>query len=177
MSEGNSALVQVENLKKYFPVMRGLIFERQVGSVRAVDGVSFSIQRGETLGLVGESGCGKTTVGRTILGLYPATEGSIIIDGHDVRHAKGKELSAIRRKRADDLPGPLRLAQPALDGQRHHQRTAAGAQTAAQRKSPRRTGEGTDGTGRLERPPAQSLPPRVFRRAEAAHRCGARPGI
>jgi oligopeptide transport system ATP-binding protein len=98
MSEGNSALVQVENLKKYFPVMRGLIFERQVGSVRAVDGVSFSIQRGETLGLVGESGCGKTTVGRTILGLYPATEGSIIIDGHDVRHAKGKELSAIRRK-------------------------------------------------------------------------------
>lgn len=98
MSEGNSVLVQVENLKKYFPVMRGLVFERQIGSVRAVDGVSFSIHRGETLGLVGESGCGKTTVGRTILGLYPATDGKIIIDGHDLRNAKGKELSAIRRK-------------------------------------------------------------------------------
>ena len=60
-------LVQVSELKKHFPVTQGLIIEREVGSIKAVDGISFDIQRGETLGLVGESGCGKTTAGRTIL--------------------------------------------------------------------------------------------------------------
>jgi len=68
-------LVKVQNLTKHFPVTRGLVLQRQVGLVRAVDGISFEIQRGETLGLVGESGCGKTTAGRTLLGLYPATSG------------------------------------------------------------------------------------------------------
>ncbi|HEX9028356.1 MAG TPA: ABC transporter ATP-binding protein [Anaerolineales bacterium] len=91
-------LVQVENLKKYFPVTQGLVFQRRVGAVRAVDGISFQIAKGETLGLVGESGCGKTTAGRTVLGLYPATEGTIRIDGHDVRTAKGRELLAFRCK-------------------------------------------------------------------------------
>jgi oligopeptide transport system ATP-binding protein len=91
-------LVQVQNLKKHFPVTRGIVFERQVGAVRAVDGISFHIERGETLGLVGESGCGKTTAGRTLLGLYPATEGSITIDGHNLRQATPPELLAIRRK-------------------------------------------------------------------------------
>ena len=91
-------LVQVKNLKKHFPITRGIIIEREVGSVRAVDGISFDISRGETLGLVGESGCGKTTAGRTILGLYQATDGSINIDGHQVVKAEGKELLSIRRK-------------------------------------------------------------------------------
>jgi oligopeptide transport system ATP-binding protein len=91
-------LVQVENLTKHFPVLRGIVFQRKVGAVRAVDGISFTIQPGETLGLVGESGCGKTTAGRTLLGLYPATSGVVTIDGHDVRSAKGRELLAIRRK-------------------------------------------------------------------------------
>jgi oligopeptide transport system ATP-binding protein len=98
MSAPQPHLVRVENLKKYFPVRRGLVFERQVGDVRAVDGVTFTIEKGETLGLVGESGCGKTTVGRTLLGLYPPTEGIIEIDGHDIRTARGRELLAIRRK-------------------------------------------------------------------------------
>jgi len=90
-------LVKVENLTKHFPVMRGIIIQRKVGAVRAVDGISFTIERGETLGLVGESGCGKTTAGRTLLGLYPATAGVVTIDGRDVRSAKGRELLAIRR--------------------------------------------------------------------------------
>ena len=91
-------LVEVENLKKYFPVTSGILLQRKVGTVRAVDGISFFIDRGETLGLVGESGCGKTTAGRTLLGLYPATAGVVKIDGHDICSAKGRELLSIRRK-------------------------------------------------------------------------------
>ena len=77
-------LIVVEGLKKYFPVTSGLVFQRKAGSVRAVDGISFSIAKGETLGLVGESGCGKTTAGRTILNLYTPTEGKIVIDGQEL---------------------------------------------------------------------------------------------
>jgi oligopeptide transport system ATP-binding protein len=91
-------LVEVKDLKKHFPVTRGIILQRKVGVVRAVDGISFSIQRGETLGMVGESGCGKTTAGRTMLGLYPATAGTVTIDGDDILHARSKDQLNIRRK-------------------------------------------------------------------------------
>ena len=94
----SNPLVVVQELKKYFPVTRGLILQRRVGFVRAVDGVSFTIQAGETLGMVGESGCGKTTVGRTMLGLYPATSGSVVIDGDDILHSRGRDVLKIRRK-------------------------------------------------------------------------------
>jgi oligopeptide transport system ATP-binding protein len=90
--------VQISDLKKYYPITKGLVFQRKVGSIRAVDGISFEIERGETLGLVGESGCGKTTVGRTILGLYPATSGSIMINGADVRSASHREMQAFRKR-------------------------------------------------------------------------------
>lgn len=91
-------LVTVTDLKKHYPVVRGLVFQRRVGTVLAVDGISFSIARGETLGLVGESGCGKTTAGRTLLGLYPPTSGSVTIDGLEMTKATRRELLSIRRK-------------------------------------------------------------------------------
>ena len=91
-------LVKVTDLKKHFPVTRGLFIQRVVGHVRAVDGISFIIQRGETLGLVGESGCGKTTAGRTMLGLYQPTSGSASVDGMDVPARRSDHQMLFRRK-------------------------------------------------------------------------------
>ena len=89
-------LVIVENLVKYFPIRSGLL-QRVTAQVKAVDGVSFTINRGETLGLFGESGCGKTTVGRTILRLIPPTDGKVIIDGKSLFDMRGKELKEMRK--------------------------------------------------------------------------------
>src|SRR5512136_2123315 len=88
--------IQVKNLKKYFPV-RGGILQRTVAWVQALDDVSFAIREGETLGLVGESGCGKTTVGRTMLRLIEPTAGEVKFDGVDVLKLRGGELKAMRR--------------------------------------------------------------------------------
>ncbi len=91
-------LIDVSELKKHFPIKRGIVFERTVGSVKAVDGLSFEIYQGETLGLVGESGCGKSTAGRTILGLYPPTAGTVQIDGIDITAASSAQMKTVRRK-------------------------------------------------------------------------------
>ena len=90
-------LLEVHGLKKHFPITRG-VFSRTVGYVRAVDGVTFTMHRGETLGLVGESGCGKTTAGRSILRLIEATAGRVLFNGTDVFDLKRSELRAVRRR-------------------------------------------------------------------------------
>ena len=95
MTADKKVLLRVENLKKHFPIMRG-IFRRQVGAVKAVDGLTFDVYEGETLGMVGESGCGKSTAGRTILQLYPITDGSIHFEGRDLAALAPDELRKVR---------------------------------------------------------------------------------
>ncbi len=91
-------LIRVENLKVYFPILRGLIFQRKVGDIKAVDGISFFIRRGETLGLVGESGCGKSTTGRAILQLYRPTSGHVYFEDVDLTRLNGHQLRRMRRR-------------------------------------------------------------------------------
>lgn len=106
MSEvnGNTAngrggkLLEVRDLKMHFPITRGIIIQRQVGAIKAVDGIDFTLFRGETLGLVGESGCGKSTTGRAILQLHRPTHGEVLFEGKDLTKTKGEELRKMRRR-------------------------------------------------------------------------------
>jgi len=91
-------LVSVKGLKKYFPITRGILIQREIGAVKAVDDISFEIYKGETLGLVGESGCGKTTTGRTMLQLYRPTSGEVWFDGVDLTKIKGQTMRQMRQK-------------------------------------------------------------------------------
>lgn len=95
--DDNDILLEVKNLKKHFPIRKGF-FGKNVQQVQAVDGISFKIRRGETLGLVGESGCGKSTIGRTIIRLYDVTDGEVIFDGQDISRMSQQELRGIRKR-------------------------------------------------------------------------------
>jgi oligopeptide transport system ATP-binding protein len=111
---GNEALVQVRDLKKYFPITSGIIFQREIGAIQAVDGVTFDIYRGETLGLVGESGCGKTTAGRTILQLYRPTGGHVIFEGTDLTALKGEDLRRMRQRMQMIFQDPFASLNPRM---------------------------------------------------------------
>lgn len=97
IKKNGKVLIRVENLKKHFPITRGLIFQRQVGTIRAVDGISLHIREGETLGLVGESGCGKSTTGRSILQLHRPTSGKVFFNDIDLTELSGDEMRHARR--------------------------------------------------------------------------------
>jgi oligopeptide transport system ATP-binding protein len=114
MKSGNSDLLQVENLVKHFPIRRGILVQKQVGAVHAVDGVSFDIRRGETLGLVGESGCGKSTTGRAILQLQRPTSGHVYFEGQDLTTLDAKTLRKMRRKMQMIFQDPYASLNPRL---------------------------------------------------------------
>ena len=97
-SRDDDVLLEVKNLKMYFPVSSGLVFQKTVAHIKAVDGISFTVKRGETLGLVGESGCGKTTTGRCILQLYKPTDGQVLFEGQDLTSLSTRQMREKRRE-------------------------------------------------------------------------------
>ena len=167
--------MEVRDLVKHFPIHAGF-FRRQVGAVQAVDGVSFDVMRGETLGLVGESGCGKSTTARLLLRLMDPTAGSINFEGREIANIKGAELKALRREMQMIFQDPYSSLNP---------RKTVGSiisdpfvihgikQTKARAQA---GGPGADGHRRPEPRALQPLPARVLRRPAAAHRRRPRAG-
>jgi ABC-type microcin C transport system duplicated ATPase subunit YejF len=148
-------LLQLEDVKVWFPIKEGIVFERHLGDVRAVDGVSFAIRRGETLGLVGESGCGKSTTGRAIIRLHKPTEGRIVFDGADITDMSGSPLRAIRRRMQMIFQDPYASLNPRMNV----------ATIITEPAFDRRVEPGV----------RRSLPARVLRRSAPAHRRGPGP--
>lgn len=109
-----NAILTVRDLQMHFPLTQGIIFQKKVGAVRAVDGISFDVKKGETLGLVGESGCGKSTTGRTILQLNKATNGHIFFQNQEITHASGEHLKNLRRQMTMIFQDPYASLNPRL---------------------------------------------------------------
>ena len=114
-TEMGEDLVEVEGLQMYFPITSGILFQRKVADVKAVDGISFTVRKGETLGLVGESGCGKSTTGRAILQLYRPTAGTVRFGGAALNEIKGRSLRAFRRRMQMIFQDPYSSLNPRMN--------------------------------------------------------------
>jgi oligopeptide transport system ATP-binding protein len=112
--DGREVILSVRNLKKHFPISSGIVIQRQVGAVKAVDGIDFDVYKGETLGLVGESGCGKSTTGRTVLQLYRPTDGTVTFEGHELTQLHGDELRRMRRRMQIIFQDPFASLNPRM---------------------------------------------------------------
>ena len=174
VADGTAPLLSVAGLKVYFPIRTGLL-RRTTGHVKAVDGISFDVYRGQTLGLVGESGCGKTTAARAILRLIEPTAGTIRFDGMRLTEQHGESMSPFAAPDSDHLSGPLQFAQSADDGRGDADR--AHPRAPARRLSEKATGEGRS-AARGRRPGSGPLTPlsaRILGRPTAA--AGNRAGL
>ena len=125
----SDALLQVRDLRKHFPISQGIVFQRQIGAVKAVDGITFDVSNGETLGLVGESGCGKSTAGRTIAKLLEPTSGSVIFDGVDITEHSRSQMRPLRSELQMIFQDPFSSLNP-----RHTVGTIVGAPYRVQGK-------------------------------------------
>ena len=151
-----SALLEVKGLTRHFDVKRGLVLGKMVGVVRAVDGISFTIDRGETLALVGESGCGKSTTARLVLRLIDPTAGTIYFEGTDITELRRRSAAPFAPSDADRIPGSVCLAEPAHDSGRD----PGGAADRARYRRPRGTacaGEPVARTGRVGTVPCATI--------------------
>jgi len=154
---GSDPLIAIRNLKVHFDLGGGGVFGKLVGSnpvrrvVKAVDGVTIDIFPGETLGLVGESGCGKSTLGRAILRLTEPTSGQVLYRNKDLAHLSGRELRETAATPADNLPGPLRLAESAHDSWPDCRRAIGNLSSAKGREAERARSETTGDVGLSKR--------------------------
>ena len=169
-------LLEVRGLHMHFPISEGILMRRQIGEVKAVDGVDFSLRRGETLGLVGESGCGKTTTGRCILQLERPTAGEILYDGVDINTLSRRDMLALRRRIQVIFQDPYSSLNPRMKVGRHHRRADHGARPRGRCDQARGAGAraalGLRARSQLRRP----LSARDVGRAAAAGRHRPRPG-
>ena len=170
-----SPLLEVRGLQMHFPVTEGIVISRKVGEVKAVDGIDFTVRRGETLGLVGESGCGKTTTGRCILRLEKPTAGEIIYDGVDIAKMRAQGPLVAAPADSGHLSGSVQFAEPAHEGRRDHRRADHGSRHRARCSTAHRTGARAAVGLRSRSEICRPLPARDVGRAAPARRHRPRP--